>query len=69
MTLLDVSIVNVALPSIERDLAASAASVQWVISGYGLALGLTLVPTGRLRRGSDRAAERSSGYRGSQDSE
>jgi EmrB/QacA subfamily drug resistance transporter len=48
MTLLDVSIVNVALPSIERDLGASAASAQWVISGYALAYGLALVPAGRL---------------------
>jgi Major Facilitator Superfamily len=48
MTLLDVSIVNVALPSIERDLGASATSVQWVISGYALAFGLALVPAGRL---------------------
>ena len=48
MTLLDVSIVNVALPSIERDLGASAASVQWVVSGYALAYGLALVPAGRL---------------------
>ena len=48
MTLLDVSIVNVALPSIERDLGASATSVQWVVSGYALAFGLALVPAGRL---------------------
>jgi EmrB/QacA subfamily drug resistance transporter len=48
MTLLDTSIVNVALPSIERDLGASAASVQWVVSGYALAFGLALVPAGRL---------------------
>jgi EmrB/QacA subfamily drug resistance transporter len=48
MTLLDVSIVNVALPSIERDLGASATSAQWVISGYALAFGLALVPAGRL---------------------
>jgi EmrB/QacA subfamily drug resistance transporter len=48
MTLLDVSIVNVALPSIERDLGASAAAVQWVVSGYALAFGLALVPAGRL---------------------
>jgi MFS family permease len=46
MTLLDVSIVNVALPSIERDLGASATSVQWVVSGYALAFGLALVPAG-----------------------
>jgi EmrB/QacA subfamily drug resistance transporter len=48
MTLLDVSIVNVALPSIERDLGASAASAQWIVSGYSLAFGLVLVPAGRL---------------------
>jgi MFS family permease len=48
MVLLDVSIVNVALPSIERGLAVSAATAQWVVSGYALALGMTLVPAGRL---------------------
>jgi EmrB/QacA subfamily drug resistance transporter len=48
MVLLDVSIVNVALPSIERGLAVPAATAQWVVSGYALTLGLTLVPAGRL---------------------
>jgi len=48
MTLLDVSIVNVALPSMERGLGASAATAQWVVSGYALTLGLSLVPAGRL---------------------
>ena len=48
MVLLDVSIVNVALPSIERGLTVPAATAQWVVSGYALALGLTLVPAGRL---------------------
>jgi MFS family permease len=48
MTLLDVSIVNVALPSIERELGASAATVQWVVSGYALTMGLVLVAAGRL---------------------
>ena len=48
MTLLDVSILNVALPSIERDLGASATGVQWIVSGYALAFGLALVPAGRL---------------------
>ena len=47
MTLLDVSIVNVALPSIERDLGASATGAQWVVSGYALAFGLALVPAVR----------------------
>jgi EmrB/QacA subfamily drug resistance transporter len=48
MVLLDVSIVNVALPSIERGLAVPATTAQWVVSGYALTLGLTLVPAGRL---------------------
>ncbi len=48
MILLDLSIVSVALPPIERDLHASARTVQWVVSGYSLALGLVLVAAGRL---------------------
>jgi len=48
MGLLDVSIVAVALPSIERSLGVSASGVQWVVSGYTLAFGLALVPAGRL---------------------
>lgn len=48
MTLLDVSIVNVALPSIESGLGASDNELQWIVSGYALTLGLLLVPAGRL---------------------
>ena len=48
MTLLDVSIVNVALPSIERGLHAPTSDLQWVVSGYALAFGLALVPSGRV---------------------
>jgi EmrB/QacA subfamily drug resistance transporter len=48
MTLLDVSIVNVALPSMQSGLHASPQSIQWVVSGYALAFGLTLVAGGRL---------------------
>ncbi|MFF9625156.1 MFS transporter [Streptomyces griseosporeus] len=48
MSLLDVTIVAVALPSLQRGLHASAASVQWVVSGYALAFALALVPAGRL---------------------
>lgn len=48
MTLLDVSIVSVALPSIQRGLGASPAEVQWVVSGYALTFGLALVPAGRI---------------------
>ena len=48
MTLLDVSIVNVALPSISRGLGASSADLSWVVSGYALTFGLVLVPAGRI---------------------
>jgi EmrB/QacA subfamily drug resistance transporter len=48
MTLLDVSIVNVALPSMEHGLGASPSDVSWVVSGYALTFGLALVPAGRL---------------------
>jgi EmrB/QacA subfamily drug resistance transporter len=48
MTLLDVSIVNVALPSIEQGLHARPSELQWIVAGYALALGLLLVPAGRF---------------------
>lgn len=48
MTLLDVSIVNVALPSIQQGLGANGSALEWIVSGYTLALGLLLIPAGRL---------------------
>ena len=48
MTLLDISIVNVALPSIESGLGAGASEIQWIVAGYSLAFGLALVPAGRI---------------------
>ena len=48
MTLLDVSVTNVALPSIARATDASPAQLQWVVSGYTLAFGLVPVLAGRL---------------------
>ncbi|WP_205472006.1 MFS transporter [Nocardioides sp. SYSU D00038] len=48
MSLLDVSVVNVAVPSMRSGLDTSAGAVQWVVSGYALAFGLTLVAGGRL---------------------
>ncbi len=48
MTLLDVSIVNVALPSIKTGLHAQDSELQWIVSGYALTLGLLLVPAGRF---------------------
>jgi len=48
MNLLDVSIVNIAIPSIQRDLNASYADVQWALAGYTLAYALVLITGGRL---------------------
>jgi EmrB/QacA subfamily drug resistance transporter len=48
MTLLDVSVTNVALPSIGRDLHAGNAQLQWIVSGYTLAFGLVPVLGGKL---------------------
>ncbi|HEY7100118.1 MAG TPA: MFS transporter [Mycobacteriales bacterium] len=48
MVLLDVSIVNVALPSIAHGLGADDSDLQWVVGGYALAFGLVLVAGGRI---------------------
>lgn len=48
MSLLQVSSVNVALSSMGEALSASDAQKQWVLSGYALAIGISLVPAGRL---------------------
>jgi EmrB/QacA subfamily drug resistance transporter len=56
ITLLDVSIVTVALPSIGAGLGANAAELQWVVSGYALAFGMVPIIGGRL--GDDRGRKR-----------
>jgi sugar phosphate permease len=48
MSLLDVSIVNIAIPSIQRGLHASYADVQWALVGYTLAYAIVLITGGRL---------------------
>jgi EmrB/QacA subfamily drug resistance transporter len=48
MQLMDISIVNVAIPSIQRDLDASYSQVQWVLAGYQLAFAVVLITGGRL---------------------
>ncbi len=48
MSLLDVTIVNVALPTMRAGLETTTGTIQWVVSGYALAFGLTLVSGGRL---------------------
>lgn len=48
MNLIDVTIVNVALPSLQRDLGADPNELEWVIAAYVLAFALGLLPFGRL---------------------
>jgi len=48
MVILDVAIVNVALPSIKTDLHFSATNLQWVISAYAILFGGALLLGGRL---------------------
>ena len=48
MTLLDVSVTNVALPSISLATGAGPSQLQWVLSGYTLSFGLVPVLAGRL---------------------
>lgn len=48
LTILDFSIVNVAIPSIQRGLHASGAEIQFVVAGYSLTYGAGLMTGGRL---------------------
>ncbi len=48
MVILDQTIVNVALPSIQADLGFSAAGLAWVVNGYLIAFGGLLLLAGRL---------------------
>lgn len=48
MDLLDTTIVNVAIPSVQKELGTSYASIQWIIAGYSLTFALFLITGGRL---------------------
>ena len=48
MLLVDVTIVNVALPSIQKELGSSFEDLQWVVDAYALALAAVLLPSGSL---------------------
>ncbi|MDP6177428.1 MAG: MFS transporter [Acidimicrobiales bacterium] len=48
LTVIDISIVNVAFPSIRRDLGATEAGLSWVLSGYSVAVGAFLLLAGRM---------------------
>ena len=43
LDLLDATIINIAIPSIQRDLDASYTSIQWIAAGYTLAFAVGLV--------------------------
>src|SRR5512144_3267303 len=48
MTILDVAIVNVAIPSIQKDLQIAESTVQWVITAYAITFGGFLLLGGRM---------------------
>jgi EmrB/QacA subfamily drug resistance transporter len=48
MLLLDITVVNVALPSIRKDLGASFTDLQWVVDAYSLALAALVLTAGSL---------------------
>jgi EmrB/QacA subfamily drug resistance transporter len=48
MNLIDVTVVNVALPGLEATLGATASQMQWVVAAYTLAFALALLPFGRM---------------------
>ena len=48
MLLLDVTVVNVALPDIQKDLGSSFSDIQWVVDAYALTLGSFLLTFGSL---------------------
>src|ERR1700751_699276 len=48
MLLLDITVVNTALPSIQKDLSASFTDLQWVIDAYTLALAAVVLTAGSI---------------------
>ncbi|HEU4656745.1 MAG TPA: MFS transporter [Capillimicrobium sp.] len=48
MSMLDASIVNIAIPALQRELDADVTTASWVVTAYNLAFAVLLVPMGRL---------------------
>ncbi|MFN5826859.1 MAG: MFS transporter, partial [Rhodobacterales bacterium] len=48
MNLIDVTIVNVALPGLQRAFNATSSQIEWVVAAYILVFALGLLPSGRL---------------------
>src|SRR6188474_1316089 len=55
MLLLDITIVNVALPDIQKDLGSTFEDLQWVVDAYALALAALLLASGSLLCGLSRS--------------
>src|SRR6267378_4317429 len=48
MALIDITIVNISIPQLERDLHASVDTVSWVLNAYNIMFAVLLVSMGRL---------------------
>ena len=48
MSLLDISIVNISIPTLEREMSTDVANVTWVINAYNITFAILLVSMGRL---------------------
>ncbi|MBT2186132.1 MFS transporter [Sphingobium nicotianae] len=48
MSVIDSSIVNIALPTISRDLSVSSATTTWIVTAYQIAIVMTLLPMAAL---------------------
>lgn len=48
MAILDASIVNIAIPTIERDLDTDIETITWVLNSYNLVFAVLLIPAGRM---------------------
>ena len=65
MIMLDNTVVNVALPSIGRDLHVSISSLEWVVTAYALTFAALLITGGKLGDLLGAAGSSSSGSRSS----
>jgi len=48
MSLIDISIVNIAIPEIQRDMSTTTTSASWVINAYNIVFAVLLISMGRL---------------------
>src|SRR3977135_2947907 len=48
MALLDMTVINVAIPTLAKEFAASTTTIEWVVTGYLLSLAMLLPLTGLL---------------------